>query len=50
MFSQQQLIIEDCVNDQLFREKKALILQAAMERIPDTLFDHRRQKVNKEKG
>jgi hypothetical protein len=28
------------VNDRLIREKKALILQAEMERIAGTLFDH----------
>jgi hypothetical protein len=28
------------VNDRLFREKKALILQAETERIAATLFDH----------
>jgi hypothetical protein len=38
------------VNDQLFREKKALILQDDMERITDTLFDHRLRKVSKDKG
>ncbi len=38
------------VNDQLFREKKALILQDEMERITDTLFDHRLRKVSKDKG
>jgi stalled ribosome alternative rescue factor ArfA len=38
------------VYDQLFREKKALILQAAMGRITDTLFDHRRRKASKDKG
>ena len=38
------------VNDQLFREKKALILQAVMEGSTDTLFDHRLRKVSKDKG
>src|SRR2546423_1304666 len=38
------------VNDQLFREKEALILQSEMERITDTLFDHRLWKVSKNKG
>jgi hypothetical protein len=31
-------------------EKMALILQAAMEWIPDPLFEHRRQIVNTDKG
>jgi hypothetical protein len=50
MHFQERLIREDFVNDQRFREQKALILQAAMARSPDTLFEHRRQKVNKDKG
>jgi len=28
------------LNDQRFRKKKAVILQAEMERLSDTLFDH----------
>jgi stalled ribosome alternative rescue factor ArfA len=43
-------IIKAFVNDQLFREKRALILQAAMEQITDTLFDHRQRKASKDKG
>jgi hypothetical protein len=34
------LIKKAFVNDWLFREKKAVILQAETERIADTLFDH----------
>jgi len=44
------LITKAFVNDQLFREKKALISQDEMERIIDTLFDHRLRKVSKDKG
>ena len=44
------LITKAFVNDPLFREKKALILQDGMERITDTLFDHRLRKVSKDKG
>jgi len=43
---QERLIKKAFVNDQLIREQKGLILQAAMERIPDALVNHRRQKVN----
>jgi len=38
------------INDQLFHEKKALILQDEMDRITDTLFDHRLRKPSKNKG
>ena len=44
------VVTKDFVNDQLFREKKAVILQDEMERITDTLFDHRLRKVSKDKG
>jgi hypothetical protein len=44
------LIRKDLLNDQRFREKKVLILQVAMMRMTNTLFDHRRRKVSKDKG
>ena len=34
------LIIDECLNDQLTRQKKAMISRANAGRISETLFDH----------